>query len=342
MRIRTFFLCAASFVAAVLASGCKDDVEPGVEPSDVQGLFVNEVCSGGTDWIELYNASDEAMDLTGYHVQDSKGTDEEYTFPSGSSIAAKGFLVLEEGTFEFGISGGGDEIKVLDENYSVIDDVNVPEMEDGFTYARTEDGGSSWEIVEGGTKGRSNGGTPDERPEDPDDGDNPDDDQPSGVDYAALRLNELNGNDKFIELYNSSDADIDIAGVYFTKDDEDTFTAAEGTVVPAKGFLTVWSEKADALEENPGLAPVFEFGLSADKSVKIELFAPDGTSLDVFKNLSVSLGETWGEDDGMYDSKDKGSFARETDGTGDWYIMTATEGESNASAEKVEDDKIEW
>ena len=132
MRIRTFFLCAASFAATVLASGCKDDVEPGVEPSDVQGLFVNEVCSGGTDWIELYNASDEAMDLTGYHVQDSKGTDEEYTFPSGSSIAAKGFLVLEEGTFEFGISGGGDEIKVLDENYSVIDDVNVPEMEDGF------------------------------------------------------------------------------------------------------------------------------------------------------------------------------------------------------------------
>ena len=112
--------------------------------------------------------------------------------------------------------------------------------------------------------------------------------------------------------------------------------------MPAKGFLTVWSEKADALEENPGLAPVFEFGLSADKSVKIEIFAPDGTSLDVFKNLSVSLGEIWGEDDGMYDSKDKGSFARETDGTGDWYIMTATEGESNASAEKVEDDKIEW
>ena len=210
MRIRTFFLCAASFAATVLASGCKDDVEPGVEPSDVQGLFVNEVCSGGTDWIELYNASDEAMDLTGYHVQDSKGTDEEYTFPSGSSIAAKGFLVLEEGTFEFGISGGGDEIKVLDENYSVIDDVTVPEMEDGFTYARTEDGASSWEIVEGGTKGRSNGGTPDERPEDPDDGN-----QPSGVDYSALKLNELNGNDKFIELYNSSDADIDIAGVYF-------------------------------------------------------------------------------------------------------------------------------
>ena len=54
--------------------------------------------------------------------------------------------------------------------------------------------------------------------------------------------------------------------------------------------------------------------------MKIELFAPDGTSIDLFKNLSEALGETWGEDDGMYDSKDKGSFARDVDGTGDWYI----------------------
>ena len=113
--------------------------------------------------------------------------------------------------------------------------------------------------------------------------------------------------------------------------------------MPAHGFLTVWSEKSDKAEstENPDF-PIFEFGLSADKSVKIELFAPDGTSIDLFKNLSKALGETWGEDDGMYDSKDKGSFARDVDGTGDWYIMTATEGSSNASAEKVEDEKIEW
>lgn len=327
---------AAALTAALTITGCKDDREPGTEPSDVQGLFINEICSGGTDWIELYNAGETEMNLTGFHVQDNKGTDEEYTFPDGSTIPAKGFLVIEEGTFQFGISGDGDAITVLDETYAKIDEVIVPAMEDGFTYARTEDGGSSWEVIEGGTKGRSNTGTPDDNPDQPGD-------EPGTADYTVLRLNELNGNDKFIELYNASDTDMDIAGVYFTKDDEDTFTAAAGTVVPAHGFLTVWSEKSDKAEstENPDF-PIFEFGLSADKSVKIELFAPDGTSIDLFKNLSEALGETWGEDDGMYDSKDKGSFARDVDGTGDWYIMTATEGSSNASAEKVEGSKIEW
>ena len=149
---------AAALTAALTLTGCKDDREPGTEPSDVQGLFINEICSGGTDWIELYNAGETEMDLTGFHVQDNKGTDEEYTFPDGSTIPAKGFLVIEEGTFQFGISGDGDAITVLDVTYAKIDEVIVPAMEDGFTYARTEDGGTSWDVIEGGTKGRSNKG----------------------------------------------------------------------------------------------------------------------------------------------------------------------------------------
>lgn len=467
MKYAKLFLTAALIAGAALMTGCKEDREPVEEPSDIQGLFINEISSGGTDWIEFYNATDEGINLSGYHVQDNKGTDEEYTFPDGSKIAAKGFLVIEEGTFEFGISGDGDSITILDEKYSKIDGVIIPAMEDGFTYSRTEDGGSSWEIVEGGTKGRSNTGTLDnpDKPVNPEESDSPvlinevqgatidgeqtdfielynpssesvelsgyklQDDKgveeeytiaegtvieagailvfykdehfefglggsgdvvtvfdaegklvdtveypdmedgssyariPDGsdnwqtvteptpgasngsgepvnpaTDYTAIRLNELNGNDKFIELYNMSDSDIDIAGVHFTKDDEaeDTFTLPENTVITAGGFLTVWSEKADGDHEL-----IFNFGLSADKSVKIELFAPDGTAIDVFKNLSEAGGEVWGEKDGMYNSEDLGSFARETDGTGDWYIMEATEGESNEGVEKLSE-KIEW
>lgn len=324
MKYAKLFFTAALIAGAALTTGCKEDREPVDEPSDVQGLFVNEVCSGGTDWIEFHNATDTDINLSGYHVQDNKGTDEEYTFPEGSSIGAKSFLVIEEGTFEFGISGDGDSITLLDEKYAKIDEVTIPAMEDGSSYARIPDGSDNWQVVTEPTPGESNGqGGGSEDPE-----------TPSG--HAAIRLNELNGNDKFIELYNISDEDVDITGVYFTKDDEDTFTAPEGTVIPAKGFLTVWSEKADGDHEL-----IFDFGLSADKSVKIELFAPDGKALDVFKNLSTALGETWGEDDGKYDSKDLGSFARNTDGTGDWYIMVPTEGKTNAGSE-VLSEKIEW
>lgn len=333
MKFNRFFFLPVIMAAAAAVSGCKDDVEPGTEPSDITGVFINEVCSGGTDWIEFFNAGDETVDLSGYHVQDAKGTEEEYTFPAGSEISGKGFLVIEEGSFAFGISGKGETITLLDEAYATIDAVTIPAMEDGFTYARTEDGGSSWTTVEGGTKGRSNTGTPDSPEEIPG----------SSADISAIRLNELNGNDKFIELFNTSDQDIDIAGLVVNKDDEDNFTASEGLVVPAHGFLTLWSEKSDiAASGDIDNSLIFGFGLSADKSVKIEIRTSDGIVIDVFKNLSEASGEVWGEDDGKYDSKDKGSFARETDGTGNWYIMTPSEGASNSGSTKVEDSRITW
>lgn len=475
-----FYLAAALMVAATLTTSCKDDKEPGEEPSDVQGLFINEVCSGGTDWIELYNANSTDMDLSGYHVQDNKGTDEEYTFPAGSSIEAKGYLVLEEGTFEFGISGDGDAITILDENYAEIDHVQVPAMEDGYTYSRMEDGASSWETVAGGTKGRSNSGELDdievpEQPEQPGESESPvlinevqgatidgeqtdfielynpsdaavdisgyilQDDKgaeeqyvvpegtqleagafmafykdesftfglggsgdvvtvldadgnlvdiieypemedgssyariPDGsdtwetcaaptpgesnegttdtpeepaVDYTVLKLNEINCDDKndvfkFIEIYNTSDSEISLSGVYFTKNDnvegDEKYVIGEVTI-PAKGFFTMWSDKDDEFEKEVE----FDFGISADKSLKIELFSPDGTSLDVFKNLDVNGEENWDQDEAKYDAKKKGAFAREKDGDGDWYIMKATPDASNNEAEKVEDNKIEW
>ena len=114
--------------ATVCTTGCKDDSEDdlNVGPSDVAGVFINEVCSSGTDWIELYNASDEAVSLGGFHLQDSKGSEEEYVFPADTKIAAHGYLVLEkDADFSFGISGDGDEIKLLDAAYKPVDDVVV-------------------------------------------------------------------------------------------------------------------------------------------------------------------------------------------------------------------------
>lgn len=330
---------AAMMAFAAMFSGCKDDHEPGTETSDVTGIFINEVCSGGgADWVELYNSNATAADLSGFHLQDANGIDGEYVFPAGSTIEAGGYLVLEEKTsFTFGISGKGDSITLLDEAYGEIDAVTVPAMDDYYTFSRTEDGGSSWEIVAGGTKGRSNSGEPDDIPEPsvPE--------VPEGEDYSGLKLNELNGNDKFIELYNASDAEIDLSGCHIVKDAGKTIYTADGVKISAGGFLTIWSE--DVKDDVPADAQIFSSGLSADKSVKIELFDPEGKSLDVFENLSVALGETWGEDDGKYNSKDKKtkpSFARDTDGTGDWYIMMQTQGKSNAGADKVSDEKIEW
>jgi hypothetical protein len=64
---------------------------------------INEIESdSGTpgDWVELYNAS--AIDISGFAFRDNDDT-HTYLIPAGTTIAAGGYLVLEEAAFGFGL-----------------------------------------------------------------------------------------------------------------------------------------------------------------------------------------------------------------------------------------------
>jgi hypothetical protein len=46
------------------------------------------------DWIEVYNPTTSAIDLSNWHLTDSKGNPAKSTFPAGTSLAAGGYLVV--------------------------------------------------------------------------------------------------------------------------------------------------------------------------------------------------------------------------------------------------------
>ena len=90
--------------ATVCTTGCKDDSEDdlNVGPSDVAGVFINEVCSSGTDWIELYNASDKEISLGAMHVQDNKGNEDQTTQrPSEEEIKEPGYFYTSGNTEDY-------------------------------------------------------------------------------------------------------------------------------------------------------------------------------------------------------------------------------------------------
>ena len=148
---------------------------------------------------------------------------------------------------------------------------------------------------------------------------------PSGIDYTGLVLNELNGNKpKYIELYNSTGRELDITGVKIKKDDGDiVYIAPEGTKIQSHGFLVLLSDQAD-------YSTGFTSGLSAKKSVKIELLSPEETAIDVFKNLTDAGEEVWGETP-KYNGETEGmAYARKDNGA-EWYMMKTTQGESNST-----------
>lgn len=333
---------------ALALAGCKDDSEPSVPEvpadGDYTGLVLNEVCGGeadnkDNDWIELYNTSEQSVDLNGVSLvkTDEDGVSETMlTFGQGEKIDGKSYLVKTRDTdFTQGISNSknvtitlqapsGKQIDTFDKAAAFGDEGSHIL---GGSYSRIPDGTGAWTIVTKATKAATNQVTDPEPPVEL-------------LDYTGLVLNELNGNDpKYIELYNGSDKKMDITGVQIRKDDEQTvYIAPENTEIEAKGFLMLLADQAD-------YSTGFTSGLSAKKSLKIELLAPDGTtSLDVFKNLTADGEEKWGEKNAKYNGEEDESgkswaFGRKDNGS-EWYKIAATQGESNAGAELAEE--IVW
>lgn len=334
------FLLIGMLCASVFTS-CKNDIEPEIPTdTDYTGLTLNEICgndgnASGEDWVEIYNTSNTTINLNGVKLikTDEDGISEVLcTFAEGTAITGKAFLVQTKGVdFTQGISNSksvtitlqapsGKEIDKFGKDAEFGADAGHIV---GGSYSRIPDGVGEWTIVALATKGVANSA---EEPE-----------VPSGVDYTGLVLNELDGNKpKFIELYNGADSELDITGVKILKDGKDSpvYVAPEGTRIPARGFLVLLADQTD-------YSLGFNSGLSAKKSVKIELLTPDNIRIDVFENLSIAAGQTWGENDPKYNGETEGmSYARKDNGS-EWYMMKPTQNESNSSTTGL-GEKIEW
>ena len=116
------------------------------------------------------------------------------------------------------------------------------------------------------------------------------------VDYSVLRLNELNGNDKFIEVYNAGADAINMSGVTIYKDtDKVVWTGKTAVTVEAGAYLLLYSE--DVVLDHPEIDTanyVFHSGLSAKKNVRIELKTPAGITIDDFITTCEALAVNWG------------------------------------------------
>ncbi len=146
------------------------------------------------------------------------------------------------------------------------------------------------------------------------------------VDYSGLALNELNGNDKFIELFNKGNEDIRIKGIYIEKDGKKVWTAPSAIVRPGE-YVLLYSTDVTADHADHPADYFFGSGLSAKKAVKVELFNPKGDSIDCFNLVTYSV-------------KAPASYSRMPNGSGDWYFTAATPGAENNAAYNPEADKV--
>ena len=326
----------------------KSDVKEytvGAVQIDYSVLRLNEL-NGNDKFIEIYNTGTDAINLNGvYIVKD--GTNTNWTADANVNIEAGGYVLLysedvtiaggpQEGypenlTFHSGLSAKKNvRIQLFTPAGESIDDFNLTNIDlNGEAYgypgnqapaSYSRNANTDWYYADA-TPGAANV-----------DGENIVLGLEGGVtppaptpDYTNIVLNELNGDTKFIEIYNKGELDLAIEGWYITKDgnEEDPKWTADATVVvPAHGYILLYSAdvQADHPEHPENL--FFNSGLSAKKTVRIALYMNDGTERDVFTRGTT--GE-WGQ---TISNVAPQSYARTPDG-GDWKLADPTPGEAN-------------
>ncbi len=148
-------------IALTTVSCVEDDVfDDGSGPIVTADVKLNEIMStGDPDWIELYNAGNEDLDLSGYALKDSntKWTIPNVTIPAGGHVTFDCDGKDENGSTSFKISSGGESISLFNPADDLIDEITTPDMaaQVGLTYGREIDGGDVW-VVMSPTKGAPN------------------------------------------------------------------------------------------------------------------------------------------------------------------------------------------
>ena len=212
------------------------------------------------DYVELYNHSNQPVDLAGCVLTDDPSTNK-FVLPSDTIVPARGFLSFDQNTLGFALNAGGETLYFKDAGASrVLDAVRFGGQENGVATGRAPDGGPEWYRLESKTPGITN----------------------ASVRVSDVVLNEImyhpiseEDDDQYLEIYNRSAQAVNLGGWQLT--DGVSFTFPSPTIIPPDGYLVVAKNAVRLLTNHPGLSQAlgnFD-GKLAGGGERIALTMPD-------------------------------------------------------------------
>lgn len=228
-------------------------------------IVINEIESSvgiPGDWIEFYNKSAESADLSGYIVKDDDD-DHQYVIPAGTTVAAGGYLVLDElngseGHFDFGL-GNGDSVRLFAPDGSTLVTEQIYPGHASTTYGLNPAGGLVETAVP--SKGTMNN-------------------------FTGIVINEVNYDDAFsgsvdaVELYNAGSASVAIGG-WSLHDDKDRPGEGEipaGTEIAPGEYFVMTGDDVD-----------FTFGLGKGDQVRLKDASGNVVEAMAYENTSPTM-----------------------------------------------------
>ena len=242
-----------------------------------------------TDYIELYNAGTQAVDISNCGLSDTLVTNE-FFIPPATILQPGDHAVFDQATLGFSLRSGGDEIYFWASGFSnMLDAARFDAQANGVPTGRFPDGAPAFHALAAQTPGTANAGV----------GLLTHDVVINEIMYAPLS-NEL--RDEYVELYNRGAASVNLSNWRFV--DGIDFVFPPGTQIPAGGYLVI-AEDAQHLQTNYAQLnagnTIGNFtGRLSDRSERIALAKPDNPSLPfedfvVVDEVTYNDGDRWGK-----------------------------------------------
>lgn len=308
-------------------------------------LFVNEFLTSNTtdivspignheDWIEIYNAGSSSVNLAGLYISDDRTNPTMYQIPytqlDSTTIGSKGYVLFYadndymEGAlhlpFKLDKAGG---VVILSQKSSngtvtILDSLHYEKQNVDVSYGRYPDGTKDLTIFTKTTPRATNKIV-------------------SGTDIDGLVINEFMAKNEttiteetgtyadWFEIYNTTDEDIDLGGLFVTNSLENPtmYMIPKGeptkTTIEANGYYVIWCDKQTAINPNH-----VDFKLSAEQG-DIAIVQVRGSDVYVIDQVSYT------------NQAEDVSYGRYPSVTSDFiYLLNPTPGAANKKSSPVD------
>ena len=252
---------------------------------------VQDGAGNSPDWFELYNTSNITVNIGGMYLTDKPDNLTKFQIAAGTTLAPHEYKVFwadEQGSLgdthvNFKLSTDGEYLAIVSQDGEIIqDEINFPEQYSDVSYGVLND---TWEYLAEPTPGAANNSSIYEEEYI----------DPTPYEELDLYINELMAKNNtwpleeyfpwnyyydatqkdWFEIYNATDAPVDLSGMYLTDDKgwHTQYKIADGFVIPAEGFAIFVADGATDLGEHH---VNFKLNVAGEY---LGLYAPDGKTV---------------------------------------------------------------
>lgn len=285
------------------------EYEKSLKETEDIGLYINEFMASNatticdsfgsySDWIELYNSTDTDMDISGFGISDNLSQPMKYRFPDGTTIAAKGYLVvfcsgnegMQNGELHapFGLRSYGEDVVIANRAGRIIDSYSFKNQETDVSMARIPDGAGEFQSNSQPSPGYPNTGAGYSAF-----------DAANRLPLGGVYISEFGGSTgsvatDWVELHNSTGSAVSLAGYGLSNNPKNPakWVFPDISIEPGEYLLLYATGSADkAQKKNLKL----NFCISSTGEA-LFFFDPNGKLIDKLSAGRMKSGQSYGRD----------------------------------------------